>query len=208
MNTLLCSRNESVLRRWHEALKDNYKTYEATTPDHIYKLLAKITIDLVFLHRPMMNDSQLKELLGSAREKKIFILADRPSNQEGIAILRLGCIGYSNTYISGPRLNLAAQTVLSGLVWTGTSLMQHLLDGASHGNPVEARNGEENQNFLEKLSRREHQVASLVVEGLQNREIAERLDITERTVKAHLSSIYNKTETSGRIGLIKKFSRK
>lgn len=208
MNTLLCSRNESVLRRWHEALKDTYKTYEATTSDHIYKILAKLNIDLIFLHRSMMDDDQLKEFLGYARENKIFILSDRPSNREGITILRLGCIGYSNTYISGPRLNLAAQTVLSGLVWTGTSLMQHLLDGALDDEPEETRNGTEDQDILAKLSRREHQVATLVVEGLQNREIAERLDIAERTVKAHLSSIYNKTETNGRIGLIKKISRK
>ena len=208
MNTLLCSRNESVLRRWQEALKDNYKTYEATTTDHIHKILGKLNIDLIFLHRPMMDDVQLKEFISNFRDAKIFILTDRPNNNEGITFLRLGCIGYSNTYISGPRLNLAAQTVLSGLVWTGTSLMQHLLDGASLGESEESRNGAGSQDIYEKLSRREHQVASLVAEGLQNREIAERLDIAERTVKAHLSSIYNKTETSGRIGLIKKISRK
>jgi DNA-binding NarL/FixJ family response regulator len=156
----------------------------------------------------MMDEGQLKEFLGHARDSKIFILADRPNNREGITILRLGCIGYSNTYISAPRLNLAARTVLSGLVWTGTSLMQHLLDGALSDEPEKTKNVSEEQDYLEMLSRREHQVASLVLEGLQNREIAERLDIAERTVKAHLSSIYNKTETSGRIGLIKKISRK
>ena len=208
MNALLCSQNESVLRRWHEALKDNYKTYEATTSDHLYKIIAKLNIDLIFLHRSMMDDIQLKGFINYAREKKVFILADRPNNNEGISLLRLGCVGYSNTYISGPRLNLAAQTVVSGLVWTGTSLMQHLLDEASQHQSEETRNDAGNGELWDKLSRREHQVASLVAEGLQNREIAERLAIAERTVKAHLSSIYNKTETSGRIGLMKKISRK
>ena len=40
-----------------------------------------------------------------------------------------------------------------------------------------------------------------MAEGLSNLEIAERLGITERTVKAHLGAIYAKTSTRGRLGL-------
>ena len=47
----------------------------------------------------------------------------------------------------------------------------------------------------------------MVAEGLQNREVAQRLDITERTVKAHLSSAYAKTSTQSRLGLARIFSK-
>ena len=55
--------------------------------------------------------------------------------------------------------------------------------------------------LLHQLTKREDQIARLVAAGLSNLAIAERLGITERTVKAHLSSMYSKTSTTGRLGL-------
>ena len=112
--------------------------------------------------------------------------------------LRLGCVGYAISYIAHPRLNLAVQAVSSGLIWTGSSLMQHMIQTTSAG--INKTEGEETHRpaVLDKLSKREYQVAALVAEGLQNSEVAQRLDITERTVKAHLSSAYAKTSTQSR----------
>lgn len=52
------------------------------------------------------------------------------------------------------------------------------------------------------LSRRESEVASLVAEGLANRKIAERLFVTEKTVKFHLTNIYRKMKLKSRAQLI------
>jgi len=54
---------------------------------------------------------------------------------------------------------------------------------------------------LAGLTRAEHKVAKLVARGQSNLEIAFNLKITERTVKAHLTSIYEKTKTGSRLGL-------
>ena len=206
MATLLCSRNDSVLRRWNEALKNDYRTFEATTLDHAYKILAKSKVEVILLHRSMANGEQLQKFISDTRDYKIFTLSDKPNNREGIYYLRKGCVGYSNTYIAAPRLNLAVQTVLSGMVWTGTALMQHLIDKAVSEQSEENSASDGVYNISSLLSKREYQVATLVAEGLNNREIADRLYITERTVKAHLSSIYSKTETGNRVGLVKVFS--
>lgn len=48
---------------------------------------------------------------------------------------------------------------------------------------------------LESLSQREYQVMMLAIEGLLNKQIARRMNITERTVKAHRSQVMKKTET-------------
>ena len=48
-------------------------------------------------------------------------------------------------------------------------------------------------------------MAALVAEGLHNREQAQRIDITQRTDKAHLSSAYAKTSTQSRLGLARLF---
>ena len=51
------------------------------------------------------------------------------------------------------------------------------------------------------LTPAEHKIAELVARGQSNLEIAFNLKITERTVKAHLTSIYEKTKTGNRLGL-------
>lgn len=54
---------------------------------------------------------------------------------------------------------------------------------------------------LDSLTKREREIANLIAQGQSNLEIAANLNITERTVKAHLSSIYEKTGTGSRLNL-------
>lgn len=53
------------------------------------------------------------------------------------------------------------------------------------------------------LSDRELQVIELVAAGLTNQEIADRLEISKRTVDNHISNILNKTKTSNRVALVR-----
>ncbi|MES9812798.1 MAG: helix-turn-helix transcriptional regulator [Candidatus Thiodiazotropha sp.] len=57
------------------------------------------------------------------------------------------------------------------------------------------------ESTLSKLTDREREIAQLVGSGDSNKVIAKKLDITERTVKAHLSSIFRKTSTKDRLQL-------
>ena len=61
---------------------------------------------------------------------------------------------------------------------------------------------EKSPEHMQELSERERQVAELAVQGLRNREIAERLFISEETVKSHIRSIFNKTNIDRRSSLI------
>ena len=54
---------------------------------------------------------------------------------------------------------------------------------------------------LDDLTKRERQVAQAVADGLSNREIAERLSISERTVKARLTSVFQKVDVRDRVQL-------
>lgn len=64
--------------------------------------------------------------------------------------------------------------------------------------PVTSPNGPR----FDALSAREHEIIAAVGEGLRNRAIAERLGITEGTVKLHLHHIYEKVGVSGRVELL------
>jgi DNA-binding NarL/FixJ family response regulator len=61
---------------------------------------------------------------------------------------------------------------------------------------------------ISQLTERELEVAYLVSEGKTNAEIAEKADITVRTVKAHMTSIFNKTGLRDRVALALAFKHK
>jgi DNA-binding NarL/FixJ family response regulator len=62
-------------------------------------------------------------------------------------------------------------------------------------------NGHAKPSFPETLSKREDEVVQLVANGLSNKEIADKLFISVRTVKAHLTSIFSKTGFRDRLEL-------
>lgn len=66
------------------------------------------------------------------------------------------------------------------------------------GRPASKRNG---ANTLAALTDRERQIVQLVSEGLSNREIGRRLDISDGTIKAHLHNIYDKLAINNRTAL-------
>ena len=197
---LICSDNQAVRSRWHSLLKDNpHKLYLADSVLELTRLLAVNEIELLLLHRSLIDKKTLANIRNAAPATKIFLLSDRPNDDEGVAFLKLGVIGYANTYISPTRLNEAVDIVSFGAVWVGQKIMQRLIrEAASTNNPALPQN---NDHLLRGLTAREQQIAQLVVKGLSNPEIAKQLDIVERTVKAHLSAIYAKTGTSSRLNL-------
>ena len=57
---------------------------------------------------------------------------------------------------------------------------------------------------IEQLTPREHDVLVLVADGLRNREVAERLGITEHTVKFHLAAIFGKLGAASRVEAVRR----
>ena len=66
----------------------------------------------------------------------------------------------------------------------------------------------EDPEFVESLTSRESDVLELLAEGLSNRRVAERLGISEHTVKFHVASIYGKLGASSRAELIRRAARR
>jgi len=208
MSIFLCSHSDAVRERWHVALAPQYKeVYQATSIAELTTLARKFRIELLLLHHDIASLETVSQLRQALPDCKIFILSNRPDQQEGLEFLRYGVVGYANTYAAPGRLVEAVRAILTGSVWVGQDLMQLLIQKSFK--PVAFKQGEQtdspgkdpSKEIFKNLSNREYEIAKLIAQGLSNSDIGERLAITERTVKAHLSSIYAKTCTKGRLGL-------
>jgi DNA-binding NarL/FixJ family response regulator len=140
--------------------------------------------------------SEIRELHPSG---KFFLLSDRPNEEEGLTFLKSGIVGYANTYISQGRLGEAVRVISNGGIWLGQKVMQRLI--AETYARAKEKAASTSEQRLAGLTPRERAVAELVAQGQSNLEIAYHLNITERTVKAHLTSIYQKTGTGSRLSL-------
>ena len=199
MAILLSSANRSVIDRWKDLLPDEYQSEEATSVEELRNRCAEKEFDLLLIHRSLVDMDTFSEMLGLAPSGRFFLLSDRPNEDEGLAFLKLGIVGYGNTYISQGRLAEAVRVMSTGGVWLGQKVMQRLiLEAYARAKQREASDSEQK---LAGLTHREHEVAELVAQGQSNLEIAFNLNITERTVKAHLTSIYEKTGTGSRLNL-------
>jgi DNA-binding NarL/FixJ family response regulator len=188
-----------VIQRWISLLKDKYDLEQAESLSKLKKLCTDEKFDFVLLHRSLIDPDSFVEIRHQAPLSRFFLLSDQPNEDEGLAFLKLGIVGYANTYISAERLNEATRIVSNGAVWLGQKVMQRLiLDSYEKSKEKEVSNSGKK---LESLTKREREIAELIAQGQSNLEIAANLKITERTVKAHLSSIYEKTKTGSRLNL-------
>ena len=108
--------------------------------------------------------------------------------------LRAGAKGYLLKDTSRERLFHAIQAAARGETLLAPEMLLKLLNGAENPPPTEGG--------MLKLSEREMEVLAAVARGERSKEIAFNLGISERTVKAHLASIYNKLGVDSRAAAI------
>jgi len=165
----------------------------------IQTLLPEISVcqsvfDINAAYALITDTASAPKLLQERPQLKLLVLSDQPNFSEGQKLLHLGIKGYANTYIHLLHLNQAIALINSGNIWLYPSFMQELIHATQQTKSKQ-------DNLLELLTSREKETALQVASGKSNKEIAKALNITERTVKAHLSSIYEKTELGDRISL-------
>jgi DNA-binding NarL/FixJ family response regulator len=199
MAILLSSANRSVMKRWKKLLADAYQLEEATSARELRSRSAQEEFDLLLVHRSLVDMDTFSEIRELHPSGKFFLLSDRPNEEEGLAFLKSGIVGYANTYISQGRLGEAVRVISNGGIWLGQKVMQRLI--AETYARAKEKAASTSKQRLASLTPRERAVAELVAQGQSNLEIAYHLNITERTVKAHLTSIYQKTGTGSRLSL-------
>ncbi len=154
----------------------------------------------VWLHLPGDENEalQLVSKLGSRLSSaRLVALSDTPSDEQALALMQHGAVGYCHSHAGPPMLQQVATVVGNQGLWVGPDLLSRMIRASLVAEPQVPGNADQ----LKELSAREHQVARSVARGANNKEIAREMDITERTVKAHLSAIFLKLGVRDRLHL-------
>ncbi len=169
------------------------------------ELLAGLPDGLLLLHLDSLPVGQRGALLQrlEGMGQLFVIMADRPCDDEGIRLLAQGARGYASTFITGSLMQQLIETVWRGDIWASPPVMQKLLKRLLNGHPSALLSVQaERVGLAADLSEREQQVLHILMSGVSNKLIARELQITERTIKAHISAILRKTGAGDRVSLI------
>lgn len=135
---------------------------------------------------------------------KVIAMSNIESAQEARRALEMGASGYVH-YLAAPEVfEQVFRAISAGGVWLGAELMRQLVLATVAMLPAAAQE----KTDLSLLTSREKAVAELVAAGKSNKEVARDLDITERTVKAHLGAVFEKLHVRDRLQLVLMFPKK
>lgn len=174
---------------------------EATTRAEALDLNSRERPDIVLLDVDLGGENGLDfipELL-SACECRIIVLTGVRDPEVHYRAVKLGAVGLVQKERAVDVLIDAIERVHAGEAWLDPSLTARVLSevssvGRKKADPEEAK--------IASLTDREREVLTLVSEGLKNKEIADRLFISEWTVRHHITSIFSKLVVSDRVELI------
>ena len=121
---------------------------------------------------------------------KTLILADEADGEKLIKAMDAGCDGFLLKSCDVSELRKAVFALYNGEKYIPDNLVDKLNDTKVIRSSAEDK--------LNELTRREVEVLKLIAEGLFNKEIASKLNISERTVKNHISSIFKKITVNDR----------
>lgn len=154
----------------------------------------------------------LRQILQVKPDARVVLLSGVPEPTEGLLALNDGARGYTHAYGVPALLQEVALVIEHGGLWVGPDLLQRLVgstnaalaaqQAVSKAQLPAAAAPSTGPNAWNLLSAREVQVAREVAAGRSNREVAAKIFISERTVKAHLGAIFEKLGVRDRLQLV------
>ncbi len=153
-------------------------------------------VDLVILDlkMPGMNGFQgLSAIKQSYPTTKCVILSAVADRDHVLEAIRLGADGFIPKSLSGAAMVSALQLIMSGERFIPAMLVDY---SSRQSNSAVEKLPEE---LIARLTPRERDILRLLREGLPNKVIASRLDVSEVTVKSHLGNVFRKLQVQNRL---------
>jgi DNA-binding NarL/FixJ family response regulator len=156
---------------------------------------------LMDIGMPIMDGIKATELIKESCKSKIVLVTSHDNEDDVMAGLSAGADAYCLKDISAFRLGNAINAVLEGAVWLDPDIAKTLMQAISFSPQIAkstetSRPSDPQPGF--QLSERETSVLRLLVDGLSNQQIGERLGISSETVKTHMRHLMDKLKVSDR----------
>ena len=199
---LLLADDHAIVRRGLQLFLKTQPDFElvgeAATGQEVLERVAELEPDIVLmdLHMPVVNGIEAtRQIKASHPAVKVIVLTSFSDHDHVLPAVKAGARGYLLKDIEPDELAKSIRQVYAGKVELHPDVAGLLLEQIA--NPGDSAPDRTATPF-DELTAREREVLQLIASGLTNREIAEALFITEKTVKTHVSHILGKLGLSDR----------
>jgi DNA-binding NarL/FixJ family response regulator len=171
-----------------------HETTQAATQNRVDILVLGCNLD----EDAMGGISLLRDLRAIRPKMKAIILLDSSRRETVLEAFRAGARGLFSRHESLETLCKCVHQVHAGQIWANSEQMSYAVEALATSPRVKAVDA----NGLDLLSKRELEVVHNLAEGLTNREIADRLGLSQHTIKNYLFRIFDKLGVSSRTELL------
>lgn len=202
---IVVSQRADFIHQWVRVLNVHGQTRCVDTAAAVQHLLHEEPKNMVVLDfsliqaNPLALLQNLHQQCGAAR---LILGGTSFDPQRELAALASGVVGCCDATLQDDDLERIVDTVLQGGVWVSRATIPLLLVKLQEFSGRQERDADEPApSLLHELTQRQREVAKMVSQGASNKQIANTLNITDRTVKAHLTAIFEKLDVSDRLQL-------
>jgi len=206
MAILIATRDSELEQRCRRAASAEHELELVTSAAALNERIAAreptaVLLDSELLDKPL--ERQVGEIVNHAGQARVIVLTPVFIEDEEIALLKAGAKGCCRRGVDPDSLQQVLTVTANGGVWVTRSLLPRLVSELrkyvdAHRKPVETPAND----VLAELTQREREIVRLIVEGASNKEVASSLNISERTVKGHLSNVFQKLGVADRLKLV------
>jgi DNA-binding NarL/FixJ family response regulator len=191
------------------ALEDDFEVVaQANDGREVLDILQKLDPDILLLDLKMPNLDglmTLQRLQSTKSRTRIIVLTASEDKQEFVQAVRFGTSGIVLKQTATELLIKSIRKVHAGEIWldsnTTAAVMRQFASAEEAPASAPAPTPQGRDRDRTPLSQREREIVALVAQGFKNKEMAEKLFISEQTVKNHLHNIFDKLGVSDRLEL-------
>jgi len=168
---------------------------EAATGGEVIRLAAELQPDIILMDINMPGGNGIeatRRILNTSPHIGIIILTMFEEDDSVFTAMRAGARGYMLKGALKAEILRAIQTVGGGGVVFGAAIAQRMMRYFAGIKPVEP------SDLFPELTDREREILSLIAQGRNNAEIAQRLTLSGKTIRNHITNIFSKLQVADR----------